>query len=81
MANGEKIIEFRQSLFWDIDASKLDPDKYPQYVIERILDFGHDNEVRWMWEYYDHDLIRKVVKTSRVLQGPTRSLWNLLTTT
>ena len=72
-------IKFRQSLFWDIDASKLDPDKHPEYVIERILDFGHDDEVRWMWEYYDHALIKKIAQSSRVLDPQTRSLWTLLT--
>ena len=72
-------MKFRQSLFWDIDASKLDPDKNPEYVVERILDFGRDDEVKWMWGYYDHALIKHVAQTSRVLDPQTRSLWQLLT--
>lgn len=72
-------MQFRQSLFWDIDVSKLDPDKNPEYVIERILDHGDDVEVRWMWHYYDHALIKNIAHTSRVLQPNTRSLWTLLT--
>ncbi len=74
-------MKFRQSLFWDIDVSKLDPDKNTEYVIERILDFGHDDEVKWMWDHYDHELIKEVARTSRVLDSQTRSLWTLLTTT
>ena len=72
-------IKFRQSLFWDIDVSRVDPDKNPDYVIERILDFGHDDEVRWMWGYFDHRLVKEVAFTSRVITPQTRSLWTLLT--
>jgi len=72
-------MKFRQSLFWDIDVSTLDPDKNPEYVIERILDFGHDDEVQWMWTYYDHELIKNVAQSSRVIDPQTRSLWTLLT--
>ena len=71
-------MKFRQSLFWDIDVSKLDPDKNPEYVIERILDFGDDDELQWMASYYPRSLIAKVVHNSRVLLGKSRSLWNLI---
>ncbi len=52
-------MEFRQSLFWDINPKNIDPQKNAQYVIERILDFGTDKEVKWMWDYYDKALIKK----------------------
>ena len=71
-------MKFRQSLFWDVDPKTIDPKKHTRYIIERILDFGNDAEVRWMWNYYDHKLIEQVVKKSRVLQKPTRSFWKLL---
>lgn len=69
---------FRQTLFWDVDPKVIDPDKNAVYVIERILDFGNDEEVRWMVKYYPVSLIRKVVRTSRVLQPKSRSLWELV---
>lgn len=73
-----KPITFRQSLFWDVDPKTIDPDKNAVYVIERILDFGDDSEVRWMWGYYDHALIRRVVETSRVLFPKSRVFWDLM---
>lgn len=71
-------IRFRQTLFWDVDPKTINPKRHAVYIIERILDFGNDKEVRWMWETYPHSLIRKVVQKSRVLQPQTRSLWTLL---
>lgn len=73
-------MEFRSTLFWDVDPSTIDPKKNAVYIIERILDFGNDDEVRWMWHYYDHNMVRNVVLTSRTLHAQTRALWNLLTT-
>ena len=68
-------IKFRPELFWDIDVKTLDPDKYPQYVIERILDFGRDEEVRWMWRHYPKSLISKTIFSSRAIFPETKSLW------
>lgn len=71
-------MDFRQSLFWDVDPKTIDPEKHARYIIERILDFGDDNEVRWMWQYYNHDLIRDVIMKSRGIFPKTRIFWSLL---
>jgi hypothetical protein len=71
-------MEFRQALFWDTDPEKIDPEKHAQYIIERVLDFGHDDEVRWVWNTYSKTLLRKVVTRSRSLQPKTKALWELL---
>lgn len=70
----------RQSLFWDVDPETVDPKKHARYIIERILDFGTDKEVKWIWDTYPKTLIRDVAKKSRVLHAPTRALWQALTT-
>ena len=71
-------IKFRQSLFWDVDPKTIDPDKNARYVIERILDFGTDDEVRWLVRYYPRRQIKPIVKTSRALQQKSKSLWSLI---
>ena len=71
-------IEFRPALFWDTNPKTIDPDKNAVYVIERIMDFGADDEVRWMWYRYPRDVLKKVVETSRVLQPKSRVFWNLM---
>jgi len=76
-ANMVKTIKFRQSLFWDVDPKKIHPEKNAQYVVERILDFGNDLEVKWMWDYYDKALIKKIVDKSRCLRSRTKNAWKL----
>jgi hypothetical protein len=71
-------MELRQSLFWDIDPKTIDLKKNAKYVIERVLDFGKDEEVKWMWDFYNKDLLREVVNNSRSIRKDTRNLWSLL---
>ncbi|WKZ24514.1 MAG: hypothetical protein QY321_02770 [Patescibacteria group bacterium] len=71
-------MKLRQSLFWDVDPKKINPSKNAQYVIERIADFGRDEEVRWAFKFYDKTLLRKVISKSRSIRPKTKALWTLL---
>lgn len=71
-------MRFRQALFWDTDPEKLDPKKHAKYIIERILNFGTDDEVRWMSRTYSHRLIKDVVLKSRELHHKSKNLWQLI---
>lgn len=68
-------MKFRQSLFWDIDVSKLDPDNNGEYVIERILDHGEYNELQWMISHYPLALINEVLENPRRCSPFTKALW------
>jgi len=74
----KKTIELRQSLFWDVDPTKIDLEKNARYVIERILDFGDQYELSWMAHYYPESLIKDVVKQSRALLDKSRNFWSLV---
>ena len=71
-------MKFRQSLFWDTNPGFIDTRKHAVYIIERVLEFGNDKEVRWVWNFYGPGLIKKVIKNSRSLSPKTKSLWRLL---
>ncbi|MDP2788691.1 MAG: hypothetical protein Q8O46_01385 [bacterium] len=71
-------MKFRQALFWDTNPKKIDPKKNAQYIIERVADFGHDNEVRWTFGFYKKPFLRKIISRSRCLRPETKNLWTLL---
>ena len=71
-------MKFRQSLFWDANPDKIDTEKNAQYIIERVADFGRDNEVRWVFRFYDKPFLRKIISKSRCLSPRTKTLWTLL---
>ncbi len=66
-------MKLRQSLFWDVDPKTIDEKKHARYIIERILDFGNDIEVRWVWHQYPKSLLRSVVKNSRGMTDMSRT--------
>ena len=72
------MIKFRQALFWDTNPDNIDLVKNAPYIIERILDFGNDEEVKWPYHFYDKALLKKVVVKSRSLMPETKNLWMLL---
>ena len=71
-------MRFRQALFWDTNPKHINIKKHAQYIIERVLDFGRDEEVRWLWKTYGKAPLKKVVKNSRSLRPRTKTLWTLL---
>lgn len=71
-------MKFRQALYWDVNPDKIDTEKNAQYIIERVLDFGNDEEVRWLYGFYDKSLLEGVVGRSRSLRPETKKLWKLL---
>lgn len=71
-------MKFRPTLFWDVNPKKIDVKKNAQYIIERIADFGRDKEARWALDFYDKNLLRKVISKSRCLRPETKTLWTLL---
>lgn len=74
----QNVMKLRQALFWDTNPDKIDTEKNAQYVIERVLDFGNDGEVKWLYHFYDTSLIKDVVTKSRSLMPETKNLWTLL---
>ncbi len=78
-ATRKKTMQFRPTLFWDVDPSTIDTKKHARYIIERILDFGNDDEVRWMARNYPTARIKDVLNEPRSpIHAKSKSLWSLI---
>jgi len=71
-------MKFIQVLFWEVNPKNIDAQKNAQYIIERIADLGNDKEARWVLDYYDKAMIRKIILKSRCLRPDSKKLWTLL---
>lgn len=71
-------MKFRQTLFWDVNPNNINTKKNARYIIERILDFGNDKEVKWLHSFYSKALLKSVIVKSRSLRPRTKNLWKLL---
>ena len=72
-------MELRQSLFWDVDPKKIDLDKNARYVIERVLDFGTQKEISWLFSQCPRKRIAETLDLPRSAVHPkSRALWELI---
>ncbi len=70
--------EFLRPLFWDTDFDRLRLPGYEQYVIERVLEYGNDEAIRWLWHTIGPSAIADVVRRSRAISPNTANLWALV---
>jgi hypothetical protein len=61
--------------FWDYDLESLSIEKHRRLVIERILNFGDDQALEWLFERIDRESIKTVVQSGRELTDKTRNFW------
>ncbi|KKU03137.1 MAG: hypothetical protein UX06_C0045G0003 [Candidatus Giovannonibacteria bacterium GW2011_GWA2_45_21] len=64
--------------FWEADTKKLDPKKYPEYVISRVLEYGDKKSAGWMIKTFDRNVIRKVIINSHGLSPRSANFWGAL---
>lgn len=79
MNDDTKPLPFRQSLFWDTEQKNIDTKKNSRYIIERMLDFGNDKEIEWLFANYSKTMIQEVLYRPRsVLHNKSKALWSLM---
>jgi hypothetical protein len=70
--------EFLRPLFWEVDFDWLRVRGHERYVIERVLEYGDDQAIRWLLRTVDPHAIADVVRRSRKISRNTATLWALV---
>ena len=70
--------EFLRPYFWEVDFERLDLAQRKTYILERILEYGDDQAIRWLLGNCNEDEIGDVVRASRALSANTGHLWALV---
>jgi hypothetical protein len=61
--------------FWDIDFSKLDAKKNPEYIAARLLESGDIPALRWLFKTIPHTVLLETAQTSRTLSPKSGNFW------
>lgn len=64
-------------LFWDTDPQLLDSSLHAAAIIERVLELGDLQDVRWLQHRYTGTAIAQVLTLSKGLSPRSRTFWNL----
>jgi hypothetical protein len=74
----EKGIPVRvRRLFWDTDPGSLDSSLHAAAIIERVLEMGDLQDMRWLQLRYAGTAIAQVLALSKGLSPRSRTFWNL----
>lgn len=65
----------KTTLFWDRDVNTIDPAKHCQFIIERVLQYGDVEDVRWAKGYYGDEALREVVVKNHILDHKSQNFW------
>lgn len=64
-----------RNIFWDVNIDTIDPQKQLRYVIVRILEYGNQEQVAWMLNFYNQDQIIKIIKSSGQISARSANFW------
>jgi len=67
MASNDTINQFTENLFWDTDITTLDLNKFPAYIIQRVLEYGEMQDWQLINKFYGLPKIVEVCKGLRTL--------------
>jgi hypothetical protein len=76
--NNKPLPEFLRKYFWDADFDKIDPEKYPHYLVERILEYGDKSAVKWMTENFKKSEIKKTLMKKKGISPKSAAYWALI---
>jgi len=62
--------------FWDTDVSRLNPQDRPYYVIQRLLEIGNDEAVRWVRKNFSEEQIGETIQKRRGFSPKTARFWS-----
>lgn len=64
-------------LFWDTDPKGIDLKKNARYVIERVLELGGLDALKWVQRLYPTRRIIETLETSRKITPKSKNFWDI----
>lgn len=65
----------KRNLFWDMEVAEIDIQKNARFVIERVLQYGNEEDFRWALGMYGTDALEDTVRISKVLDRKSLNFW------
>lgn len=73
----DRLPPFLYRYFWDVDPSGVNPQKSPDYVINRLLDKGNLEAARWVLETFSHEALKATLKSMKGFSPKSARFWSL----
>lgn len=63
------------SCFWDCDPQAVDLQTHRRFVVERVMEYGDDEAVRWLLRTYAREELSDILRQTRNLSPKTATCW------
>jgi hypothetical protein len=73
-----RIPKYLHRFFWDVDVKKLNPQKYPYFVIARLLDKGDLKSIGWVRKNFPEEIIKNTLENYRDFSLRSANFWSLI---
>lgn len=61
--------------FWEVEPEKIDVEERAKYVVERILEWGRVEDVKWLIAEYGLPVIKDILTKSRQMPIKQANFW------
>jgi predicted ester cyclase len=69
---------FLNAYLWDTDPASIDIKTHARFIIERLLEEGDGDAVRWVFETYPKETIIEIILTTRRLSRRSAFFWTMM---
>lgn len=67
--------EHLRRYFWDVSFEKIDVEKRRVFVLKRVLEYGDEEAVRWMWKHFKKSEVKDVLSHFRGFSRKSANYW------
>jgi len=78
MNNNRTIPDRFRKYYWDCVFEDLDIDLYPEFIAERILNFGDIDSLNWLLSQIDSKFLISLISTSKNINKKTKNFWHCM---
>lgn len=64
--------------FWDVSFEKIDFAKSKTFILKRILEYGDEEAVAWMWKHFKKSELRDALSHFRGFSRKSANYWATL---
>ncbi len=72
------ISKLRDTLFWDVNSGKLNPEKDALFIIGRVLDYGNLQEWKVIKNFYGVEKIKNIIPKHIFSDIRSLNFWSII---
>ncbi len=70
--------KFLKKYFWDVNFEEIDLDRRKIYVLRRIMEYGDEKAISWMWKNFKKPDVKNALSNFRGYSQKSANFWAFL---